>query len=394
MITQEYLPPRTRPFDPPDMLAELRATAPLTKVTIWDGTKVWLVTQYDAAREVLRDPRFSVDVKNPGFPKLSAGRVSVQPTMSRMDDPRHGEIRRMLADEFLSGRIKKMWPAIARIVDSQIDHLLGTQPPTDFHAEFALPVPTRVIGELLGVPPAEHRTFHEATQVMLSRTATKEEFVAADQELISLCARLLAQKDPDATDDMLSRTIVREMRAGRLTTEEAYHTTKLLIIGGHETSANMISLGTLTMLLNPEWFRQIRDQPEAVSGAVEELLRYHTPMHDGVPRVATDDVVIAGTLIKAGEGVIVSLAAGNRDESEFANPDELEIDRERPRRHLSFGHGAHKCLGQWLARAELQIALAALARRIPTLRPAVPLEEISFKEDSHVFGVHALPLTW
>lgn len=394
MTTQDYLPPRTRPFDPPDMLAELRATGPLTKVTMWDGTKVWLVTQYSAARDVLRDPRFSVDVRNPRLPRLSPGRVSVHPTMSRMDDPRHGEIRRMMADEFLSGRIEKMRPAVTRIVDRQIDHLLATTPPADFHAEFALPVPTWVISELLGMPESEHRTFHETTQVMLSRTATKEEFTAADGELLALCARLLKSKEQDAADDMLSRTIAQEMRAGRLTTEEAYHTTKLLIIGGHETSANMISLGTLTMLLNPEWFAAMRDQPDAVPDAVEELLRYHTPMHDGVPRVATEDVVIAGTPIKAGDGLIVSLAAGNRDQSEFDNPDSLEIGRDRARRHLSFGHGAHKCLGQWLARAELQIALSALARRVPTLRLAVPLEEVEFKEDSHVFGVRALPLAW
>jgi cytochrome P450 len=394
MTTQDYLPPRTRPFDPPDMLAELRAVSPLTKVTIWDGTKVWLATQYSAARDILRDPRFSVDVRNPGLPRLSAGRVTVQPTMSRMDDPRHGQIRRMLADEFLSGRIKKMRPAVTRIVETQIDHLLETAPPTDFHAEFALPVPSRVIGELLGVPSSEHRIFHETTQVLLSRTATKEEFAAADQELVAMCARLLAAKDAETTDDVLSRTIAQEMRAGRLTTAEAYHTTKLLIIGGHETSANMISLGTLTMLLNPEWFQAMREQPDTVPDAVEELLRFHTPMHDGVPRVATEDVVIAGTLVKAGEGVIVSLASGNRDESEFDNADGLEIRRDRARRHLSFGHGAHKCLGQWLARAELQIALSALARRIPTLRLAVPLEKIRFKEDSHVFGVHELPLAW
>jgi cytochrome P450 len=394
MTTQHYLPPRTRPFDPPDILSEFRALSPLTKVTMWDGTKVWLVTQYSAARDVLRDRRFSVDVRNPGLPRLSPGRVSPQPTMSRMDDPRHGEIRRMLADEFLSGRIRKMRPAITRIVDTQIDLLLAMDPPTDFHEEFALPIPTRVIGELLGVPSAEHRILHETTQVIVSRNATKEEFAAADNELVALCARLLAQKESDAADDVLSRTIAQEMRAGRLTAEEAYHTTKLLVIGGHETSANLISLCTLTMLLNPEWFRALREQPEVVPDVVEELLRFHTPMHDGVPRVATADVVIAGTLIKAGEGVIVSLAAGNRDESEFANADEVELRRERARRHLSFGHGAHKCLGQWLARAELQIALSGLARRIPTLHLAVPLEEISFREDSHVFGVHALPLAW
>jgi cytochrome P450 len=314
--------------------------------------------------------------------------------MSRMDDPRHGEIRRMLADEFLSGRIKKMRPALTQIAETQIDHLLETTPPTDFHAEFSLPVPSRVLGELLGVPPGEHRLFHETTQVLLSRTVTNEQFLAADDELLSLCRRLLTDKQATHADDLLGRTLAQDMRAGRLTPEEAYHTTKLLIIGGHETSANMISLGTLTLLLNPQWFDAMREEPDVVPDAVEELLRYHTPMHDGLPRVATDDVVIAGTLIRAGEGVIVSLAAGNRDGSEFDNPDGLDLYRDRARRHLSFGHGAHKCLGQWLARAELQIALSALARRVPTLRLAVPLEEITFKEDSHVFGVRELPLAW
>src|SRR5919198_532537 len=206
MTTQDYLPPRTRPFDPPDILAELRASSPLSKVTMWDGSKVWLVTQYKAARDVLGDKRFSVDVKNPGLPRLSPGRVSVRPTMSRMDDPRHGEIRRMLADEFLSGRIKKMRPALTQIAETQIDHLLETTPPTDFHAEFSLPVPSRVLGELLGVPPGEHRLFHETTQVLLSRTVTNEQFLAADDELLSLCRRLLTDKQATHADDLLGRT--------------------------------------------------------------------------------------------------------------------------------------------------------------------------------------------
>ncbi len=394
MTTQDYLPPRTRPFDPPDMLSELRATGPLTKVTIWDGTKVWLVTGYRAARQLLRDPRFSVDVRNPGFPKLSPGRVDVQPTMSRMDEPRHGEIRRMLANEFLSSRIKKMRPVITRIVDDQIDHVLATEPPTDFHEEFSLPIPSHVISELLGVPPGERQILNETSEILLSRTATKEEFAAADKEMIALCARLLAQKEPDSADDLLSRTLAHEMHAGRLTTEEALHTTKQLIVAGHVNTANMISLGMLTMLLDPEWFRAMHERPEVVPDAVEELLRFHTTAHDGMPRVATADVVIAGTLIKAGEGVIVSLAAGNRDGSRFDSPDELEMSRELPRSHLAFGHGAHKCLGQWLARTELQIAYSAVARRIPTLRLAVPFEELSFDEDSHSFGVRPLPLAW
>jgi cytochrome P450 len=394
MTAQDFLPPRSNPFNPPEILGELRARSPIAKVTMWNGTKVWLVTQYDAVRAVLRDPRFSVDATNPGLPRMSPGRVNPRPVMSRMDDPRHGEIRRMLADEFLVGRVNGMRPGIKRIVETQVDSLLECTPPTDFHEAFALPVPSRMIGELLGVPSSEHGRFQEITQIMLSRTATREEFATADNEFHSLCERVLAQKEVEDADDVLGRLVRNEVLTGKLSHEEACQTTKLLIIGGHETSANMISLGTLTMLLNPEWFHAMREQPEAVPSAVEELLRYHTPMHDGLPRVAREDVVIAGTLISAGEGVIVSLAAGNRDESEFGNADELDLSRDRPRRHLTFGDGVHKCLGQWLARAELQIALSTLAKRIPTLRLAVPLEELAFKENTHVFGVYELPVTW
>jgi cytochrome P450 len=154
----------------------------------------------------------------------------------------------------------------------------------------------------------------------------------------------------------------------------------------------MLSLGTLTMLLNPEWRRVMRDAPEAAPGAVEELLRYHTLMHDGLPRVATEDVIVGGTLISAGDGVVVSIASGNRDDDVFDRPDELDMERVNARRHLTFGYGPHQCLGQWLARAELQIALPAVAKK--GLRLAVPVEELSFKEDMHVYGVHELPVTW
>jgi cytochrome P450 len=394
VTVQDYLPPRTCPFDPPEMLSDLREQNPIAPVRMWDGRQVWLVTGYRAARAVLRDQRFSVDVTNPGLPRLSPGRVNPRPLMSRMDDPRHGQIRRMLADEFLSRRIDRMRPKIERIVDDQIDELLATDPPVDLHQAYSLPVPSQLIGELLGVPPSEHRLFQEATSVLVSRTATKEEFTAADDEMYGLCVRLITAREAEPADDVLGRLVRDEVLTGRLSREEACLTTKLLILGGHETSANMISMCTLSMLLHPEWFGAMATEPDHIPGAVEELLRYHTPMHDGIPRVATEDVIIAETLIRAGDGVIVSLAAGNRDESEFDQPDELDMRRPRARRHLTFGHGNHKCLGQWLARAELQIALSRLAQRVPTMRLAVSLEELSFKEDTHVFGVHELPVSW
>jgi cytochrome P450 len=394
MNLKHFPPPRSHPFNPPEILRELRAGNPIAKLTMWDGTQVWLVSRYEDVSYILRDSRFSADVTNPGLPRMSPGRVNPRPTMSRMDDPRHGEIRRMLADDFLAGRIDDLRPVIERIVMAQIEHLLEVGPPVDLHAQFSLPIPSQVIIWMLGIQPEEQETFHECSKVLTSRTVTKEEFSAADDELYALCIRLLTQKEAETSDDLLGRLVQREVHTGRLSHREAYDTTKLLIVGGHETTANMISLSTVTMLTKPELFQAMRDEPELAPSAVEELLRYHTLMHDGLPRVATKDVVVGGTLISAGEGVIVSLASGNRDESTFDSPDEFDIRRERARRHLSFGHGIHQCLGQWLARAELQIALPALATRIPTLRLAVPFEELSFKADSHIFGVRELPVTW
>lgn len=394
MAAQGFMPPRSHPFNPPDVFGELRMRSPLSKVTMWDGREVWLITRYEDVRFILRDNRFSADKFNPGFPVQSAGRVGARRGMSRMDDPRHREIRSMLTDDFLAGRIDELRPDIERIVTTQIDHLLEATRPVDLHQTFSLPVPSQMISELLGVPHAEQRLFQACTKVLVSATVTKEEFSTADDELYALCMRLLNQREAEPTDDLLGRLVTREVRTGRLSHEEGYEVAKLLILAGHESTSNMISLGTLTMLLKPDWFRAMRTQPDVAANAVEELLRYHTPQHDGLPRVATEDVLVNGTLISAGDGVILLLSSGNRDESVFDDPDKIDMERDGAQRHLSFGDGIHRCLGQWLARAELQIAFSALANRIPTLRLAVPLEELSFNEDSHVFGVRELPVTW
>lgn len=393
MTAHSYLPPRTCPFDPPELLGELRTRDAITKVPLWDGRKVWLITRYADARAVLRDARFSADVKR-DLPPLSPARAAPRRTMSRMDNPRHGEIRRMLADDFVSSRVDGLRPTIERIAADALDRLLATEPPTDFHTAFSLPVPSLLLGELLGIPAEDHELFQECTGVLVSRTATQEQFKTADDELYALCVRLVTERELRPVDDMLGRLVTKEVLTGRLSREEAYTLTKLLIVGGHETTANMLSLSTLTMLRHPEWFEVMREDPEAVPNAVEELLRYHTPMHDGLPRVAIEDVVVGGTLISAGDGVIVSLASGNRDEARFTDADTPDPRRPGARHHLTFGQGAHHCIGKWVARAELQIALPALARRVPSLRLAVPFEEITFKENAHVYGVDRLPVTW
>ena len=397
MTVREYIPPRMGcPFDPPDLLADLRAAERLAKVSLWDGRQAWLVTRYSEARLVLGDQRFSSNIDNPGLPSLAPGLANTRhrAAISRMDSPRHDELRRMVAPEFLPGRINALRPTIEKIVADQLDALADAMPPVDLRAEFALAVPSRLICELLGVPLADRDFFQECTSKARARGLAKEQAAAAERQMYDYCDLLVARKEKQPTADLIGRLIADEMPGGRLTREELITMVKVLITAGHETTASMICLGALTMLLHPDWFRAMRDVPAAVPNAVEEMLRYHTIVHEGVTRVATEDVLVGGTTIKAGDGVVVSLASANRDDAMFDASDRLDMERTDARRHLAFGHGAHLCLGMWLARAELQIALPALAARMPGLRLAVPLSSIRFSEDMQIYGVYELPVTW
>ncbi|HEU5159136.1 MAG TPA: cytochrome P450 [Streptosporangiaceae bacterium] len=412
----DFLPPRRGPFNPPDLLGRLRAGDPITKVTLYDGRKAWLVTRYDDVRFVLCDARFSADATNPGLPSLSRGRVfpSARRTMSRMDDPRHADLRRVLAAEFTPARVAALRPTIERIVTTAIDGMLAVDAhPVDFHAAFAVRVPGRLIYELLGVPATDQVMLRGWTRVLTSRVSSFDQLTAADDALYEYCADLVARRMRESADestgestrgpadeapDMIGRLVARGLRPHRghqpLTHQELSLMVKLLMVTGQDPTANMISLAVLTMLLTPGWFGAIQTSPETVPGAVEELLRFHTLNHIGLPRVATQDVVVGGVTIAAGDGVIVSLASGNRDASVFERPNELDMTRHRAGRHLAFGAGVHRCVARGLARAELCIALRALAVRIPTLQLAVPFADISFMEDTHIYGVRELPVTW
>jgi cytochrome P450 len=255
-------------------------------------------------------------------------------------------------------------------------------------------IPAATVGSLLGAPPDARRTFRQCLAILTDRTTTAAEKSMADRELYACCRRLVDHKLAEPGDDIISRCVVGPLRDGRLHPEEAYHTTVQLVSGGHDTTAVTITVGVLTLLVDPEWRQALRDQPESVPDAVEEVLRFHTPMTDGLPRVAVEDVVVGGTRVRAGDGLLVCVASANRDERVFDRPDELELGRDAARRHLAFGHGVHRCLGQWLARAEIQTAISAVATGIPTLRLAVPVERIEFRQDSFIGGVCELPVTW
>ncbi|MFI8876931.1 cytochrome P450 [Streptomyces sp. NPDC055243] len=385
------------PYDPPPAYLDAAAQGPLTRTVLPDGSPCWLITGYQEVRAVLADPRFSADARTPGFPFLSPGQrelATAKPSFIRMDDPEHARLRRMVTKDFLVKRIDALRPDIRRIVDAAVDRMVAKGAPADLVGDFALPVPSLVICLMLGVPYEDHDLFQSLSRTLLDNDTTHEQAAHAHHELMSYLARLAAHKQRRPGDDILSRLVARE----DLTAQETASLGFLLLVTGHESTANMSALCTLALLRDRRQATLLRERPELIPAAVEELLRHLTIIHLGLARVAREPVEVAGTSIAAGDGVICMLSTANRDEELFAqegcpHPGQLDLTRDA-RRHLAFGFGVHQCLGQPLARAELQIILETLLRRLPQLRLAVPEEELDFCTKSIVYGVKALPVSW
>jgi cytochrome P450 len=383
------------PFDPPPQLQAHQEQGPLTKVRLWDGSTPWLVTRYAEQRRLLGDPRVSSDVTRPGYPSPGPIRDGGGPVgFILMDDPEHARLRRMVTASFAIKRVEAIRARVQRIVDDLITDLLAGPKPVDLVEAFALPVPSLVICELLGVPYADHEFFQLNSKTLIRRSATAEQRGGAFEALHRYLDELLSAKMAVPREDLLSQ-LAERVRAGELTQSEAAGMGVLLLIAGHETTANMIALGTLALLEHPEQLTLLRDadDPKVIAGAVEELLRYLNITHNGRRRLALADIELDGQIIRAGEGMIMANDIGNRDPAVFSDPDRLDLHRDA-RRHIAFGFGVHQCLGQPLARMELQVVYGTLYRRIPTLRAAMPLEEIPFKHDGSVYGVYEFLVTW
>ncbi|KOV60531.1 cytochrome P450 [Streptomyces sp. MMG1121] len=401
--TTEQLPfplPRATgcPFDPPPALRTLQADKPLSRVRIWDGTSPWLVTRYDHLRTLLGDPRISADASRPGYPHRNAGGKatdSVRRTFLTMDDPEHARLRRMVTAPFAIKKVEALRPSIQKTTDALIDTMLAGPRPADLVEALALPLPSLVICELLGVPYEDHDLFQRNTKVIVRRTSTPEEVLAAQTTLTDYLDDLLSTKRTRPGTDLLSALATERVNTGQMTQGEAAKTGVLMLGAGHETTANMITLGTLALLQHPDQLALLRDtdDPRAVAAAVEELLRYLTITHSGRRRTALADIEIDGQVIRAGDGVVLAGDIANRDPEAFPDPYRLDITR-NARHHVAFGYGVHQCLGQPLARIELQVAFSTLHSRVPTLQLACEMDQLEFKHDGIVYGVYKLPITW
>jgi cytochrome P450 len=368
------------------------------RVRIWDGSSPWLVTGYDEVRSVLADPRISSDSDLPGFPHFSAGsqaRRRTSKTFINMDGHEHDYKRRLLTRYFAVKRTQAMRPQIQRLVDGLIDDMLAGPNPVDLVEALALPIPSMVICDLMGVPYVERDLFHTMSRTMISRTSTPDQAVSAMEAMFGFLDRMVSEKDAAPADDLISHLVVGQLRPGLVSRDELVSMLQLLLTAGHETTANMIALGTLALLQHPDVLDELRssDDPALIANTVEELLRWLNIVHSGRRRVALEDLEVAGRQIKAGDGVIGAHDIANRDPAAFEDPDRLDIHR-KAGHHIAFAYGVHQCLGQPLARVELQVVYGTLYRRVPTLALATAFDQLRFKSSNIVYGVEELPVTW
>jgi cytochrome P450 len=383
-------------FHPHARLAALREERPLCPLQYPDGHVGWLVTSHALGRAVLGDPRFSQHP--PRFPvdvaglleALEAGPESAGDLLF-MDPPEHTRLRRQQSGYFTVRRIDEHTNAVERIVDARLDAMEKAGPPIDLVDAFALPVASATICELLGVPHEDGERFLRPSAVLMAGSeTTAAEKQAAMAEFYDYVRDVLEERRRQRRRDLLSELVA----AGELSDDELTGLAFVLFVAGHDTTASMLALSTYFLLYDRRRWEALAADPSSVEGVTEELLRYLTITPAGImARTATEDVELAGIVIRAGESVTVHTGAANRDAGRFDDPDEFDPGRDA-RAHLSFAHGRHMCLGQHVARLELRLGLRGLAQRLPTLRLAVPSEQVPMRDGIVRYGVERLPVEW
>ncbi|GHE15611.1 cytochrome P450 [Streptomyces alanosinicus] len=385
--------PRSCPMLPPDRYAQLRSVPP-QQVRLDDGTLAWIVSRYQDVREAMMNPALSVDNTLPGFPqRLPIPPVPRAQSFMRMDPPEHTRLRRMVMPELNKAAAKSYWPMVQDLVDGLLDTLSGQPHPVDLLPTFAFPIPALTIARILGVPDEDADVFQKQTMALTTCDPGSDAGAEAFGSLMAYLDDLVRSKEAEPADDMISRLVRRYVATGELVHEDLVAMVFLVLVAGFETTANQITLSVLMLLRQPQHAQAMLRGPEELDRTIDELLRYWSIPQDNQVRVAARDTELGGVPVRAGEGVVFAIPAANHDECVF--PDAARFDPGRDARsHLAFGHGAHYCPGAPLAKMELQIALPALFRRFPGLRLAGDFADLSFRHDTVVYGLDALPVTW
>ncbi|MFG6195392.1 cytochrome P450 [Nonomuraea sp. JJY05] len=395
-----YPIPSEAALEPPAEWAELRGKCPVARVTLPSGDEATLLTRYEDVKQVLADPRFTRLLNAPDAARLSAnddgGLFSSEMAAVIPDSGEpHQRWRRLVGKYFTAKRMAALRPVMAQMAEQLIDDMVERGAPGDLKASLGFPLPVYVICDLLGVPASDRDRFAHWSDSLLNLTKfTQAETDASLAEFIQYMSEHVAAKRVTPGDDLLSELIEASAAEGEgLSDVELLATGMGLLVAGHETTANMIGK-MVGMLLSDRtrWERLLAD-PSLVRTAVEEVLRFDANSGFGLPRYLKEETEVSGTVLPRGTTVICSMAAANRDESVFDAAAEMDLTRS-PNPHLAFGSGSHSCLGQSLARTELQVVLEVLLRKLPTLELAVPVEELHRVEGLVVGGLRQVPVRW
>src|ERR1700754_3431236 len=367
------------PFAPPPVALERGATKQLFRVRIWDGSTPWLITGYEAIRSLFADGRVSVDDRKRGYPHWNEGMLSTVHKRPRSvftsDAEEHTRFRRMLSRPFTYKRVEALRPAVQRITDEHVDAILAGPKPADLVEGLTLAIPSLVISEMLGVPYEDAEFFQTQANRGMSRYATAEDAAEGAGALARYLKNLLLAKIDDPSEDLVS-DLAERVKSEEISVREAAQLATGILIAGHETTAGQIGVSIVALLDNPDQLALLRDteDPQVVAAAVEELMRYCSIIQTGQRRIADEDIEVGGEVIRAGDGIILDVAPANWDARQFNHPDRLDLTRDEGQ-HVGLGYGRHQCVGQQLARMELQIVLPTLLRRIPGMRLAVPRDD-------------------
>ncbi|MDA3629251.1 cytochrome P450 [Saccharopolyspora oryzae] len=376
-------------LDPVPALGEVREREPISRLDLPFAANVWLVTGYDEAKAVLGDAgRFSNDFTNlVGYAGVTA--EDNPGGLGFTDPPAHTRLRRLLTPEFTMRRLARLTPEIEAIVQERLDVMAAADQPVDLVTEFAVPIPSLVISELLGVPYGDREEFQQLSVARFDVFDGVGASLGAMSQSMEYLHGVVRRQREEPGEGLLG-ALIRD-HGDEVSDRELAELADGVLTGGFETTASMLALGALVLLEDRELLERVRDDDEVVPGLVEELLRYLTVVQVAFPRFAREDVEVAGVRIERGDVVLCSLSGADRDDVLGPGMEAFDADR-RPTSHLAFGHGLHRCIGAELARMELRAAYPALVRRFPDIRLAVPAAELEFRKASIVYGLDSLPV--
>ncbi|EEH22787.2 hypothetical protein PABG_04998 [Paracoccidioides brasiliensis Pb03] len=404
-MSTESSPPKfpfSRPSEaiPPLEYAKLRATNPVSRVTLWDNSHPWLVVKHKDICSVLTDQRLSKQRTRPGFPEMNPGGKQAaknRPTFVDMDPPEHMHQRNMVASLFTRKNSETMRPHIKAIADILLDEMIqhGCENPVDLVEKFALPLPSYIIYGILGVPEHDLAYLTNCNAIRSNGSSTAAAAANANKELLDYIGNLVNKRLEKPENDMISKLVVEQLKPGHIDRLDAVQIAFLMLVAGNATLVNMICLGVVTLLQNPSQLADLKANPSLAPQFVEELCRFHTASAMATRRVAKEDITLGGQLIKAGEGIIAATQSGNRDEEVFPNPDIFDMYRKRgSETALGFGYGEHTCVAEGLARTEMEVVFATLFQRLPNLKLGIPQSEIKYTPADQDVGITELPVVW